>query len=446
MKKFPILQVLYYTIMSIFGIVLIFYYTYQGDSSKITNEMKKAIKNEDYAYVTSLMCPFYNSTEVESIKLASGMEVHIYEAMSIYQEEVGETSVSLVSPSYFGIVVNIGDYAFNEQYQNEADATYYNESGFNAVTESGKEVFYRLGLSQDDTSEKIGEYEYTLISNRIACYSVCNYLYFEFTLNDFETTLNSEPITKIEVLNNDKSIYTTIPLENSLDFDSAFFEETKVFANEYNTEAKLLKDDTTDLSNIFTSYMETTTFSVSAREDVTKYVPLQSGLKVFAYFVIIIILGDFLVGKRFLFNLIKRHLPSKKNDSRGVSLSQDYEVNVLCKALVPEGYTDQIKIKYTKDSETEMEFILTPENKYNLAIRYPSGEYTKPIIIAKDLSPLRIPQNLTIRGFKYELTFVFEYIHKDDDSDEEEIKEEENNTIDSETLEETNLEDSKEEN
>lgn len=134
-------------------------------------------------------------------------------------------------------------------------------------------------------------------------------------------------------------------------------------------------------------------------------------VQVVCYFLVIFVIGDFLVGKRRIMSLCSRLFGknNKKNKSEDVVINNDYEVNVVCSANVPFGYKDKISVVYGKENGEKMLFELDYSHNYKMAKRYKNGEYEFLALNANGLHLIKTNKKINVRGYRFELVLSLAY-------------------------------------
>lgn len=135
-------------------------------------------------------------------------------------------------------------------------------------------------------------------------------------------------------------------------------------------------------------------------------------VQVVIYFLIIFIIGDFIVGKRHILNLCYKLFGKNKKgkpEEDEVVINNEYEVNVVCEARVPVGYKDKISIVYGKTTGEKMLFELDSLHNYKMAKRYVNGEYEFLGLEAKGLHLIKTNKKINVRGYRFELILSFAY-------------------------------------
>lgn len=138
---------------------------------------------------------------------------------------------------------------------------------------------------------------------------------------------------------------------------------------------------------------------------------INTVIQIVCYFLIIFIIGDFLVGKRrilaFFTRLFGKNKKGIKEDE--VTITNEYEVNVVCSAHVPVGYKDKISVVYGSKNGEKMLFELDYTHNYKMAKRYKNGEYEFLALDAKGLHLIKTNSKINVRGYRFELILSLAY-------------------------------------
>lgn len=416
MKRFPILSILYYGFTIIFGIILAFYWFALGAQVKASETLTKRAKAGDSEGVVSLLNGYYNQNKVDTFEIANVGTVDIYEVVTTYTKSVTEddktTSYTLLEKGYMGIIYNVSDKWDRESYQ-DSDGRTWNKFGirFNGIDKDGASTtyFYRIGYDANDSS--ITDDEKSEIQNRSASYSACGFYYFLLGDRNYESAASYQ---SFDVLTSKQEVAGSATFTSSYNLSSTFFETVEPLVSGYN-ELVLSKTATSDnvnklLDEFTTNYEKHEEFKTSDYKDVTKNVTLYAFLKLLAYILIILIIGDFLVGKHRIIHFFKKLFGKDKSkfEENAETYYVKHELNATVEAVVPEGYDKTITIKYISEEQVEVVFNLNIDNAYKETKLITSGVYNHPTVIADSLKCLDIPSELKVNGLKYSIKLQFE--------------------------------------
>lgn len=417
MKKFPVLSILYYGFTIIFGIILAFYWFALGAQIKASDTLTRRAKAHDTEGVVSLLAGYYNSTKVDTFEIENVGTVDIYEVVTTYtkSQTVDDTtkSYTLLEKGYMGIIYNVSD-NWDREDKTDSDGKTYNRFGiqFNGVDKDGnsKTYFYRIGY--DST---IAESESSEIQNRAASYQACSFYYFMIGDRAYDSFTQFDSMSFVT---SDDKVVASTTFSTSYQLTSSFFTVTSSLVTDYNQlalEEKATSDNVNPILEAFnTEYAKYENFKSSDYQEVIKNVNLYSSLKLLAYILIVLIVGDFLVGKHRIIHLFKRMFGKEKSsfETEDMTYYNEHELNVSVEAKVPENYDKTITIKYVSESQKEIVYNLNKENGYKLTQLITSGVYNHPLIIADGLKCVDVPSELKINGLKYSVKLEFNYEEK----------------------------------
>ena len=221
----------------------------------------------------------------------------------------------------------------------------------------------------------------------------------------------------------------------SLSFDSEYFHQFDEFIEQYNDIVKRIAVASSDseldalhneIEELYLTYrkgyVENTDNVVvdayntdykTVQKAVNKQANVAASLVVVAYFVVIYIIADFLLGSHYIIKLFRWFLykvckvqPKKKtNLKKDEVFGHDYYSMVtvsLDLEAVPD-FNESVQIKYT-NSDVEIVFILLKENNYTVTERIKAGVYVNPFIdMNRSYAPTNLPDNLEVEGYKMDV-------------------------------------------
>lgn len=416
MKRFPVLSILYYGFTIIIGIVLAFYFLAYGETVKVANTLSDYSSDNNYYGIVRLLSVYQNPEAVLTGELTDGTDYAVYEVDTTYSvSDEDSNTYYYLEKGYMGIINNLGD-GWDRSDYTDGDGVTDNNFGllFNGINEGGEAVSYtfRIGYYSDNTDD-ISDDELTVIQNRYYSYQTAGFYYFMIGDQVFEEYGFSE-VSSFTFVNGDESQYETVSSLN-WNLESDFFTTVESFNTSYNNLIANggTSDDINTLSDKFLETYNNTSYSVSNYSEVVKYVQLQSILKILAYFLIIYIIGDFLVGKHRIIHLFARIFGKNKGKAleEVPEYMQDYEVNVIFKAIVSSEYNKEITIKYQSEANDEVVFHLKASEGYETSKRIKNGLYSHPEIICEGLKCVDVPSTINVKGFKFVQEFEFEMNH-----------------------------------
>ncbi len=410
MKRFPALAILYYGFTVIIGVILVFYFLTYSATNKTSKTLTSYANESKFFEMTQLLSVYQDKEVVLENTLEDGTKFAIYRVDATYSKTVDNSTKYYVEKGYMGLITNPGE-SWNRSEYSDNDGVTHNNFGlkFNGTSSTGeaKTYNYRIGYVSGEKYESTTEEN--AIKNRWYSYETCKFYFFMVGDVEFEEN-NLESISSFSFVNADSSVSSTVNFDTPLTLTGTFFEKMTEFNTNYN---KLIDDSASN--DVIENYVDNMDneitklgFSKTNYSELVKYVPLQNVLKIVGYFLVILIIGDFLVGKHHIIHLFARIFgKSKKATNETPEYMDDYEVNVTFKANVESDVKSVITITYISESGNEVTFTLSPSNSYEETKRIKNGNYMNPKIECSDLSCSDVPSTLAIKGFKYYQEFKF---------------------------------------
>lgn len=135
---------------------------------------------------------------------------------------------------------------------------------------------------------------------------------------------------------------------------------------------------------------------------------MKTIIQIVIYFVVALIIGDFLVGKHYIIYFFQKIFKKKKANEveEEVVVNNEYNVNVEIKAFVPVGYENDVYVKYVKDEEHIIEVTLKHSTGYKHAERFQNGTYKLEKIVAPGLHQMKPMREVKVRGFKFKIDLM----------------------------------------
>ena len=122
------------------------------------------------------------------------------------------------------------------------------------------------------------------------------------------------------------------------------------------------------------------------------------------YFIWIYILGDFIVGKRYIIKFFVwlyrkiRKIEKPEADKNSV-YGTDYYSNVTFNLKVPEGCDVNVSVTYHNETD-EIELLFTKDNNYTVTKRVHAGTYVNACLECPGYETINLPKTLNVRGYK----------------------------------------------
>ena len=148
-------------------------------------------------------------------------------------------------------------------------------------------------------------------------------------------------------------------------------------------------------------------------DDIKKQAEKKANLIVLLYFIGVFIIGDLLVGKRYIIRFIKNiviAIKKKKNPDYGNENEEkfnDYYTQLTIVLKVPNDCDASFVISYHNE-HNDIEFMLNKVDGYKVTKRVHAGVYVNPFVECEGYSSVNMPEKLEVKGFTktYEIEFV----------------------------------------
>ena len=410
MKRFPALAILYYGFTVIIGAILVFYFLTYGATNKMSKELTKCAEDSKFLEMTQLLSVYQDPNVVLEQTLDDGTKFAIYQVDATYSKTVDDTKYVFLEKGYMGLITNPGSNWVRDEYTDN-DGVKRNNFGllFNATNTNGETVTYNYRIGYVEGEKYASDTEESTIKNRWYSYETCKFYYFMIGDEVFEEN-NLSSISSFSFVNANSTTSATINFNTPLTLESSFFTKMTEFNTKYNQMVldNVSNSEINDYVDSFNSEVKSLNYTTSIYAETVKYVPMQNALKIVGYFLAILIIGDFLVGKHRIIHLFAKIFKKNKSPKNAIpEYMDDYSVNVTFKAIVGEGENANIVISYVSESGNLIKFNLTKSNNYEETKQIKNGTYINPHIETTDLVCEDVPSSLTIKGFKYYQEFTF---------------------------------------
>lgn len=266
----------------------------------------------------------------------------------------------------------------------------------------------------------------------LECNTLNNLEFTNATKNESDTTYKLQAGKELEIkITADTTISGLTFNYGSISVRYGFDSNTNTYSENFKNETYYygIKNDITDSRTIGIKYdvndvndrystwkdeytkMNDLGYKLADVSDIMKSAKIKTIIQIVCYFLIVFIIGDFLVGKRrilaFFNRLFGKNKKGRQEDE--VTISNEYEVNVVCSAHVPVGYKDKISVVYGKANGEKMLFELDYTHNYKMAKRYKNGEYEFLALDAKGLHLIKTNSKINVRGYRFELVLSLAY-------------------------------------
>lgn len=377
-------KVVYYLVAIIFGVLMCLFlpylFLYDGESM---NMIEEALVEGRPADAMALVGGYYKAEPVLMQDLPNGGKIVLFESATLYEHVYGEGDKAQtkfkLQKSYAGFVYNVGGIYNTRQEQN-------NQTVLKVDCSNGQFDLPLLNTNtnNDDKMDVIS----TLIDN--------GFFFVELDqtrLTKFEVT----QVNGIKFIDKDGNVFAELSLPQEFfgasnlfatqffnDVDSAVAKYNQIIDYEVNNaedqnyqhqlEALSKELGTLDAQLIEKGYSKSTTSIARSRAD------KLATITIVCYIIGVLIIGDFLVGPRYILRFIKWFLvkvckvdleklnikrKGKKQEAEVAEFGSDYfcQVRFELNEQDREGHEDEVKVTYTSEKQS-VTFVLNNQNKY----------------------------------------------------------------------------------
>ena len=379
--------VIYYVAICVLGIFLAILLPRMYSYSMPIEAIDSSLANGDYSNAMRLIGGYYDRQYVYSSE-KDGKKIVIFASCILEQKEVDGNMIddAKITKAYSGFLFNVkNDYDVKSEENNQTKL----------VCKSESDVVYNYKLINYD-------YDNNDSNDTIMTLVDYDFIYFGIT---------NEMVTDIDVLEFvDKEGKSFVKFENlDLDFDEAFFDDVNDFVNEYNNDYA-----STNLEKLDREFRsKSDNYQMGYFDDIKKRAEKKATTIVLIYFAVAFLIGDVLVGKRYLIKLIRKiviAIKKKKNpnyETEDEKKFNDYYTQLTIVLKVPSDCDASFVITYHNEY-SDIEFMLTKVDGYKVTKRVHAGVYVNPFVECEGYSSVNMPEKLEVKGFTktYEIEFV----------------------------------------
>lgn len=381
-------SIVYYLIAFVIGILLAialpYSFFYKGTMKYISTSLGEG----NYANAIDVVGGFYNEDYVLHQEFDNGGLV-LFETVTIaYQvDEEGKQSTSeqYVHKAYSGYIYGVKDtYDINGSENNKSAIGIV----CNGIEDKSTIIEYATDSRTKDTNSSIYQYDF---------------LYMDLGIDEYSK------IDKIILYDKNDNVYASI--ECNLDFGGTFFDDVENFVNVYNEdytnpELEGLRDEFLNKSD---------KYHISSYGPVQKKASRKAIFLIVLYFICIYILGDSLLGKKYVIKgfkwLLKKVFHVKFKSDEKISpeevFGHDYYCNLTLSLDVSEAedLSTAVLVKYSCSTLDDVEFALIKGDNYTQSKRVKAGTYMNPYTqIADGYYFEEVPEVLKVEGYRMNIT------------------------------------------
>ena len=387
MKKNIFPKIIYYLFTFALGILMAVTLPYFIMYTIAPKEMGNLLNSGEYAKAMELVGGYFHNQAIIDEKFEQG-GIILFEAVTpVYNsgEENDDTKdETKYHKSYSGFIYGIKG-AYNVS--GEAD----NLTSLIVTDKNGQEHIVQL-LDYDSDGNGVKENIGTLMTD--------GFIYLDLD----QDSLNS--ISKLDFKDSEGKSFETVA--TNLDYSGQFFVDVNDFLEEYNRDFK--SDKLPDLDKTFRE--KSSDYIMSSYGHVRKKADTKATIIIVAYFVVIYIIADFLVGGHYIIKFFKwLRDKTRKNKKDGKTTKEkeifghDYYSQVTMSLDLSElsDFEESVQVRYT-NTDVEISFMLLKENGYVATERIKAGTYVNAWIdLDRKYAPVDMPENLIVEGYKMDV-------------------------------------------
>lgn len=380
-------------LMALFLPYLLYFY------SESVNYIQDELESGNYANALSIVGGYYDDRYVFEQKFDGGGIV-LFTAITLEEGVDAEGEVladRYVRNSYAGFLYGAGDYLVTKTEDNKTKIIVVDIDG----AEHSVEI---LNTNTDGDDNDTKDTVATLLQN-------------SFLFVDLTEEVKS--IARIKFVDCDGDIYQQFEIETPLDFGEKFFEDVKPFVELYNAErpdteegVAALENELAKTGDAFLALDEH--YKMSTDGVVQSKADTKSAIIVVVYFVAIYIIGDFLVGGRYIlkfFKFLNRKVFKIKINRKAPKYKEAFGHDYFCKVTLSadvseaDDFNESVQVRYSNENG-EIEFSLLKSNGYKQTLSVKAGDYVNLWVdINTDYATQDLPDTLEVEGFQKEITF-----------------------------------------
>lgn len=356
----------------------------------------KYIESNEYVKAIDLLGGLYNT---EAIYTNDGEnEIVIYETASLLKREEIKDEEKVIIKEFNASYVCIIRGLNRTWFENEDEE----QNKSKILLDNQPIEILQTDLDEDGKNDTIA----TLIDSDYICFSIDEILFKE--------------VNTIELIKADGSSLLKIT-DLNLRFISDFHLQIEDFIetyNKYDDDGKFSREESADLETIYQAinktnknYQKSGTYSL---DEINKEANKDSMIFVLVYFICVYILGDCLVGRRYIFQFFRflyRKIKNKikpEEENESLALGNNFYCSVTFEALVCDGFDKDIIISYEHINNNAYNFktIITKTTEYKKVERVHGGVYKLASVECPNYIISDLPKEVDIKGYKKEIKFI----------------------------------------
>lgn len=323
-------KIVYYAAMIVVGVLFLMAYGMVKIENTYSSMISKSINSDNYSNVLRLYTTFGNKNAVASTKV-NDAKVSVFETADITTRTEGNKSYDYLDYGYSVFISNSAAKKNNQQFE---DGTEYNKTGIRITSGDNSFTYYAntfeggVIVDSDDASyeQKHGIYkDYNNLYVDTSSFKLLHYtIPYEFVQNN----LGTNGFSKLEVLDASGSVYAKV--ESNFNYSSDFFTKIEEIKTSHNNASKA--DDMEEFNKSYDTWYDTYKeggylFKFSQKDVFGASFYIKLVLMGLAFILVVLIIGDILVGKRriisFFSNLTSPKEPTRVVDAEARVINED---------------------------------------------------------------------------------------------------------------------------
>ncbi len=398
MKKGRIFaNVIYYIFTFAIGLILAFtlpyLLMYYGESVSM---IKKSLESGDYEKAFSIVGGYYDSQYVYQTDFEDGGGIVLFASATLtsgFDEEGNELEDYLLHKSYAGFIYGVhSTYNVTAKGDNQAKVVVIDRNG----AQHSIDV-----LDADSDGDDI-------LDTNATCYEY-GFIYIDL---DQDTCVS---LAKISILDVKGNVFKEVEL--SFDYGEQFFTDVTPFVEEYNRDCKSENLERLDEELLAKSE----NYCISSNAVIQSSADKKAAIIVVVYFVFIYLLGDSLIGGRYVikfFRWVLEKVFKVKFKSRKPINKETFGHDYFCKVTMQadvsaiDDFDESVQVRYSKE-DGEICFVLLKNSGYSNTQSIKAGEYLNLWVdLDNNYKVVNLPETLEVEG--YQKQFIFKIIKRED--------------------------------
>ena len=377
-KKKMFLKVLYYFFTFSVGIMVAVVLPNLLIYEYVAGAMQDSLDNRDFPSAMALIGGYYDEDNFYKTEFDEKSGLVLFKSATLIENEAEDATQGFkMRLTYSGFLYGVQDYPI--------DIEGVNKTCLRVLDGTEEKKIELLNYDKDND----GKYDSI---NTLAQFT---YVYFVIPMDEFES------INGLTFLDREGNVFKEVK-DINLNFDDVFFSSLTNFVEEYNK-----NDNSKKLITLEEEFLSVNpTYKRCSYGHLENKAQKEAAITILIYFVWIYILGDFLVGKRYILRFLMwayykiRRKPMVKEAKETSSVyGTDYYCKLTMKLIAPENCDINAVISYSNENN-KLEFIFSKDNEYTVTQRVKAGEYVNAWLECPGYETINLPKTLNVRGYK----------------------------------------------